>query len=60
VTVEKRSAHRDELEQDIVVSDIGGQRYQAEPLRLKEQHTVLERAQFAVLPVSLDAAEDSR
>ena len=54
--VEQNPPCRNKLEQDIVVADIRGQHDQAKPLRLQEQHTVLESAQLAVLLVSLEAA----
>jgi hypothetical protein len=42
--VEQDPSGGDELEQGIVVDDIRGQHDQAKPLRLQEQHTVLESA----------------
>jgi hypothetical protein len=54
--VEQCPSRGDELEQDIVVADICGQRDQAELLRLQEQHAILQRTQPAVFLVSLQAA----
>ena len=48
------------MEQNIIVADIRSQDNQAELLRLKEQHAVLERAQAAVLFIALAAAEHPR
>ena len=48
------------MEQNIIVADIRSQDNQAELLRLKEQHAVLERALLAVLFVALEAAEYPR
>src|SRR5216684_3662882 len=59
-TIEQHASCWNELEQNIIVADIRSQDNQAELLRLKEQHAVLERAQFAVLFVALEAAEYPR
>ena len=56
LTIEKRPAAGDELEQDILVADIRRQDDQAELLRLQKQHTVLQRTQPAVPSISLQAA----
>jgi hypothetical protein len=56
LAIEQRPPHRDELKQDVVVADIGGQHRQAELLRLQEQHAVMERTQFAVFPIPLETA----
>ena|ERR1700677_3092992 len=59
-TIEQRTSGWNKLEQNIIVADVRSQDNQAELLRLKEQHAVLERAQLAVLFVALEAAEYPR
>ncbi len=58
--VKQRPPRRDELDQNIVVTDIGGQHRQTKLLRLQEQHAVLKRSQLAIFLMSLEATQDSR
>jgi hypothetical protein len=59
-TIEQHASGWNELEQNVIVADIRSQDNQAELLRLKEQHAILERAELAVLFVALEAAEYPR
>lgn len=57
--IEQHASAGNELEQDIVVADIGGQNDQAQLLRLQIQDAVLQRAQLVVLAVSLKPTQDA-
>lgn len=57
--IEQRSPAWNELEQDVVVGDVGGQNDQTELLCLQEQDAVLQRAQLFVLAVSLKPTQDA-